>query len=303
MSSGFPFGGGRGDGGGIPPTESFFLYGGRGGGSRRDPEIGGSTYTRGFELTWQQQQIGQQQQHYSAAVGFPGDLPLVAGPRSEAGRGIVGGHSCQDCGNQAKKDCSHLRCRTCCKSRGFQCSTHVKSTWVPASKRRERQQQLVAAAAAAGESSKRSREIVVAATTTTTYAGGSQNHELFPAEVNAEAMFRCVRVSPVDEAEEEYAYQTTVSIAGHVFKGVLYDHGAAGPGDLPSSSSSRYQLLTHGEDSSSPATTGAAPIANASASDAANTAATAELLEPYPTPLSAFVAGTPFFPHQRYRPS
>ncbi|XP_074587403.1 uncharacterized protein LOC141843247 isoform X4 [Curcuma longa] len=168
MSSGFPFGGGRGDGGGIPPTESFFLYGGRGGGSRRDPEIGGSTYTRGFELTWQQQQIGQQQQHYSAAVGFPGDLPLVAGPRSEAGRGIVGGHSCQDCGNQAKKDCSHLRCRTCCKSRGFQCSTHVKSTWVPASKRRERQQQLVAAAAAAGESSKRSREIVVAATTTTT---------------------------------------------------------------------------------------------------------------------------------------
>lgn len=53
-----------------------------------------------------------------------------------------GGISCQDCGNQAKKDCQHMRCRTCCKSRGFQCQTHVKSTWVPAAKRRERQQQL-----------------------------------------------------------------------------------------------------------------------------------------------------------------
>lgn len=58
--------------------------------------------------------------------------------------GIGGGMNCQDCGNQAKKDCPHLRCRTCCKSRGFQCQTHVKSTWVPAAKRRERQQQLTA---------------------------------------------------------------------------------------------------------------------------------------------------------------
>lgn len=43
--------------------------------------------------------------------------------------------TCQDCGNQAKKDCSHRRCRTCCKSRGFDCATHVKSTWVPAARR------------------------------------------------------------------------------------------------------------------------------------------------------------------------
>lgn len=61
---------------------------------------------------------------------------------SSTGGGIGGGVSCQDCGNQAKKDCAHMRCRTCCKSRGFQCATHVKSTWVPAAKRRERQQQL-----------------------------------------------------------------------------------------------------------------------------------------------------------------
>ncbi|CAH2076491.1 unnamed protein product [Thlaspi arvense] len=50
--------------------------------------------------------------------------------------------SCRDCGNQAKKDCTHMRCRTCCKSRGFDCSTHVRSTWIPVARRRERQQQL-----------------------------------------------------------------------------------------------------------------------------------------------------------------
>ncbi|XP_020597847.1 protein LATERAL ROOT PRIMORDIUM 1-like, partial [Phalaenopsis equestris] len=52
---------------------------------------------------------------------------------------VTGGSStCQDCGNQAKKDCSHRRCRTCCKNRGYDCSTHIKSTWVPAARRRER---------------------------------------------------------------------------------------------------------------------------------------------------------------------
>lgn len=43
---------------------------------------------------------------------------------------------CQDCGNRAKRDCNYKRCRTCCKGRGFDCTTHVKSTWVPASLRR-----------------------------------------------------------------------------------------------------------------------------------------------------------------------
>lgn len=54
---------------------------------------------------------------------------------------LAGTMACHDCGNQAKKDCVHMRCRTCCKSRGFECSTHVKSTWVPVSKRRQRLQQ------------------------------------------------------------------------------------------------------------------------------------------------------------------
>ncbi|XLT29477.1 hypothetical protein HN873_060769, partial [Arachis hypogaea] len=63
----------------------------------------------------------------------------AVGSKAASGAGSgAGGISCQDCGNQAKKDCPHMRCRTCCKSRGFYCQTHVKSTWVPASKRRER---------------------------------------------------------------------------------------------------------------------------------------------------------------------
>lgn len=56
-----------------------------------------------------------------------------------SGSAASGTATCQDCGNQAKKECKQRRCRTCCKSRGFDCSTHVKSTWVSAARRRERQ--------------------------------------------------------------------------------------------------------------------------------------------------------------------
>lgn len=48
------------------------------------------------------------------------------------------GSRCQDCGNQAKKECVYMRCRTCCKNKRFPCQTHVKSTWVPAYRRRQR---------------------------------------------------------------------------------------------------------------------------------------------------------------------
>ncbi|GFP95168.1 protein short internodes [Phtheirospermum japonicum] len=138
----------------------------------------------------------------------------------------------------AKKDCSHLRCRTCCKSRGFHCQTHVKSTWVPAAKRRERlhqqhldqqQQQVFAVgkrlredphAAAAGGAS-------ALACTTSRLPATTSGFELghFPAEVTSPAVFRCVRVSAVDHADEHLAYQTAVSIGGHVFKGIVYDQG------------------------------------------------------------------------------
>lgn len=46
-----------------------------------------------------------------------------------------------------------------------------------------------------------------------------------PPEISSPAVFRCMRVSSVDDEDEEYAYQTVVSIGGHVFKGILYDQG------------------------------------------------------------------------------
>ncbi|KAF8687003.1 hypothetical protein HU200_043283 [Digitaria exilis] len=49
----------------------------------------------------------------------------------------------------------------------------------------------------------------------------------FPPELSVEAVFRCVRMGAVDEAEAELAYQTAVSIGGHTFKGILRDHGPA----------------------------------------------------------------------------
>ncbi|KAL2322395.1 hypothetical protein Fmac_026774 [Flemingia macrophylla] len=159
-----------------------------------------------------------------------------------------GSATCQDCGNQAKKDCSHRRCRTCCKSRGFDCATHVKSTWVPASRRRERQLMAVTGAAAVGSSgatsgAKKAR-IVASQTTTTSHTSTSNNtttpprsfdtgsshqdmglKESLPCQVRAPAVFKCVRVTAVDDGEDEYAYQAVVKIAGHVFKGFLYDQG------------------------------------------------------------------------------
>ncbi|KAK6784386.1 hypothetical protein RDI58_017841 [Solanum bulbocastanum] len=123
--------------------------------------------------------------------------------RDELGGGNM--INCQDCGNQAKKDCSHLRCRTCCR------------------------------------------------------------------EVSCPAVFRCVKViSTVDDAQEQYAYQTSVSIGGHIFKGMLYDQGPA-----------------RGETSSSSAVPPQVSI---------NT-----MFDQYPTNLSPFMpaAGTQFFPPPR----
>lgn len=154
----------------------FSLAGGRGAGSddpHRPNEIihpdtlfwykGGAANSNSNSLNldlWQQQQQQEQALFQTQSRNNPYSSSGVVGPRrasdesssrspnfmmitSGSGSGS-GGISCQDCGNQAKKDCVHMRCRTCCKSRGFDCQTHVKSTWVPAAKRRERQHKLAA---------------------------------------------------------------------------------------------------------------------------------------------------------------
>lgn len=43
--------------------------------------------------------------------------------------------------------------------------------------------------------------------------------------MRAPAVFKCVRVTSIDDGEDEYAYQAMVTIGGHVFKGFLYDQG------------------------------------------------------------------------------
>ncbi|XWS71260.1 hypothetical protein CRYUN_Cryun03dG0123000 [Craigia yunnanensis] len=168
------------------------------------------------------------------------------------GSGSSSGPTCQDCGNQAKKDCTHRRCRTCCKSRGFDCATHVKSTWVPAARRRERQL-MAAAATTAGAGSSGSTSgakkprLITSQTTTTSHTSTSNttprsfdtssNHqgfkETFPGQVRAPAVFKCVRVTAVEDGEDEYAYQAVVKIGGHVFKGFLYDQGVEGRDGFP----------------------------------------------------------------------
>ncbi|XP_074587309.1 protein LATERAL ROOT PRIMORDIUM 1-like [Curcuma longa] len=153
----------------------------------------------------------------------------------------VGASTCQDCGNQAKKDCSHRRCRTCCKSRGFECSTHVKSTWVPAARRRERQIGTSAAASTSTSTSATKKPRLVSSQPTTASHTSTSNttrsfdttsshqdasvKENLPGHVRAPALFKCVRVTSIDDGEDEYAYHAMVKIGGRVFKGFLYDHG------------------------------------------------------------------------------
>lgn len=110
----------------------------------------------------------------------------------------------------------------------------------------------------------------------------------FPSEVNSPAYFRCVRVSAMDEADEQLAYQTAVNIGGHVFKGILYDHGPESRYGGESSSgggsgSQQHNLIT-------------APPGVTTTSNQATT-----LLDPslYPAPLNVFMAGMQFFPPPR----
>ncbi|CAH9114736.1 unnamed protein product [Cuscuta epithymum] len=132
---------------------------------------------------------------------------------------------CLDCGNQSKKECGYMRCRTCCKSRGFKCETHVKSTWVPVSHRRLQQRRR--SSRLHRLPSPNNRFMPPPRRQNLPIFGGEESN--FPAEVSFPAVFRCLRLSSVDHSREDtnhqYAYQTSVNIAGHVFKGILYDQG------------------------------------------------------------------------------
>ncbi|XWS29244.1 hypothetical protein CRYUN_Cryun24cG0011700 [Craigia yunnanensis] len=310
----------------IPP-ESWFWY--------KNEDIP----CKGFEL-WQQQELfqrhnssnnpqdQQQQDLYSSAAGLgvgPSRSSINVSDDSSSRSALMmmtssgsgGGMSCQDCGNQAKKDCLHMRCRTCCKSGGFDCQTHVKSTWVPASKRREREQQLAALQQQQqqqlqlrGQNPKRQREnpasSSLACTRLPTNASGLELGN-FPAEVSSQAVFRCVRVSSTEDADDQYAYRTAVNIGGHVFKGILYDQGPETGYNMAAAGESSFggvqplNLIAAGPTAATNTVTIAANASDGSVTAAASssTAAFLDSSSLYATPLNIFMAGTQFFPNPR----
>lgn len=153
---------------------------------------------------------------------------------------------CQDCGNRAKKDCVFRRCRTCCKGRGYDCNTHVKSTWIPSVRRREREITVASGGGVGGNGGcKRPRAVVGSSQNATSHSSNSNAttpkslatssfhqdasfKQSLPGHVRAPAVFKCHRVSAIGNGEDEFAYLATVQISGHVFKGFLYDHGVDG---------------------------------------------------------------------------
>lgn len=197
-----------------------------------------SSYT---SIQFWQQHPQTQPHNYLSDHGFLQSSVGGGGSTSTSGSTMT----CQDCGNQAKKDCTHRRCRTCCKSRGFDCATHVKSTWVPAARRRERQHipSTGAATVSSASTSGPKKPRLTSHTTTNSHTStsnttpprsfdtSSSHHqdasfkESLPGQVRAPAVFKCVKVTAVEDGDDEYAYQASATIGGHVFKGFLYDQG------------------------------------------------------------------------------
>ncbi|RCV12652.1 hypothetical protein SETIT_2G286000v2 [Setaria italica] len=174
-------------------------------------------------------ELRQQQPVHGAASSSP---PPPCGTPAGGGGGSGGIIRCQDCWLLAKAGCAHRRCRSCCGSRGFVCPAHVRpSAHVPASSQCSERQQILAAASAstaavAAPTRKRPLDAVATPTTTTSSSVGQPAAatvlERFAREVTLDAVFRRVRLGPDDA---EVAYHATVTIGGHVFRGVLYDVG------------------------------------------------------------------------------
>lgn len=66
-----------------------------------------------------------------------------------------------------------------------------------------------------------------------------------PGQVRAPAVFRCHRVTAISSGEGELAYQATVNIGGHVFKGFLYDQGIDDKNGFPSVSHLHLESGNH----------------------------------------------------------
>ncbi|KAI3521936.1 hypothetical protein L1887_11412 [Cichorium endivia] len=120
----------------------------------------------------------------------------------------------------------------------------------------------------------------------------------FPALMSSPAVFQCVRISGVDETNEQLAYQTAVSVGGHVFNGILYDHGPD-PG--------LYNNHVRESSSAAAATHQDVNLVRLGTTATNSTTTTSiyphvTIIDPssmYPNPLCAFVASTQLFPPPR----
>lgn len=123
----------------------------------------------------------------------------------------------------------------------------------------------------------------------------------FPAQLESTALFRCVQVSSVDDPEDLYGYQTAVTIGGHVFKGILYDRGpeatyVGGGGESSTGGASGSGAAAQ---QPNPVT-----VAATAAESSGMLPSAATLYDPSSSiytaaPISGYMAGTLFFPHQR----
>jgi Domain of unknown function (DUF702) len=101
-----------------------------------------------------------------------------------------------------------------------------------------------------------------------------------------------VQFGTVDQHEPEFAYQTAVRIGGHVFKGILHDHGP------DPSAATDYQLRNVSE-GTSPNTSAAAatsPTEGIAPGTGGVMGSSAVVMDPYPTPL-VFMSGAQFYPN------
>lgn len=119
----------------------------------------------------------------------------------------------------------------------------------------------------------------------------------FPAVVTSPADFKCVRVSSVEESEEEeYAYSTEVNIGGHVFRGILYDYGPDGNNYVPNNArNTSSTAVERAFNLLSPAPSAGVGVGVGAIVDPSSF---------YPAPLNTFMppnnaGGTQFFSHPR----
>ncbi|KAE8691657.1 Protein LATERAL ROOT PRIMORDIUM 1 [Hibiscus syriacus] len=96
-----------------------------------------------------------------------------------------------------------------------------------------------AGAGSSGSTSGAKKPRLITSKNTSSFDTSSSNQgfkETLPVQVRAPAVFKCVRVTAVEDGDDDFAYQAVVKIGGRVFKGFLYDQGVEGRDGFPNMS-------------------------------------------------------------------